>query len=114
MIQTQLQEGLSPAFIATSLGRHRSSITRELARNGWKARLAVRPVGRPPIAGGYSCNQANIRAVKLSLTPRVQRKLIVGDPLWDQVKDGLQQGLSPEQVSGTLSRMNEPLGTWPK
>ncbi len=37
LIQTQLQEGLSPAFIATSLGRHRSSISRELTRNGWKA-----------------------------------------------------------------------------
>ena len=52
LIHTQLQEGLSPAFIATSLARHRSSITRELARNGWKATPAVRPVGRPPIAGG--------------------------------------------------------------
>lgn len=108
LIQTQLQEGRTPAFIATSLGRHRSSITRELTRNGWKATPAVRSVGRPPVAGGYSCNQANIRAVKLAIIPRVQRKLVVGNPLWDQVKDGLQQGLSPEQVSGTLSRMNEP------
>lgn len=109
LIQTQLQEGLSPAFIATSLGRHRSSISRELTRNGWKATPDIRPVGRPPIAGGYSSNQANIRAVKLAIIPRVQRRLIVGNPLWNQVKDGLQQGLSPEQISGTLSRMNEPI-----
>ncbi len=41
-----LQEGRIPAFIATSLGRHRSSITRELTRNGWKATPAVRSSSR--------------------------------------------------------------------
>lgn len=41
--------------------------------------------------------------------PRVKRKLVFGNPLWNKVSDGLQQGLSPEQVAGTLGRMNEPI-----
>jgi IS30 family transposase len=76
LIQTQLQEGLSPASIAASLGRHRSSITRELARNGWKATPDVRPVGRPPSVGGYSCNQANILSSHLC---DAQRQAAHGD-----------------------------------
>jgi IS30 family transposase len=109
LIQTQLQQAYTPAAIAESLGRHRSSITREIARNGWKPTPEVRPVGRPPIAGGYSCSQANLRAEKLAATPRIQRKLIVGNPLWMRVKEGLEAGLSPEQIAGTMSRMNEPI-----
>lgn len=34
LIQTQLQQGLKPTTIAKSLSRHRSTITRELTRNG--------------------------------------------------------------------------------
>ena len=41
--------------------------------------------------------------------PRVKRKLVIGNSLWNKVSDGLQQGLSPEQVAGTLERMNEPV-----
>ena len=32
-----------------------------------------------------------------------------GNVLWKKVSDGLQQGLSPEQVAGTLKRMSEPV-----
>jgi len=109
LIQTQLQQGFKPAAIAASLNRPRSCISRELARNGWKAASAARPVGRPAVAGGYSSSRANIRARRLSVMPRVKRKLVYGNPLWNKVNDGLQQGLSPEQVAGTLGRMNEPI-----
>jgi transposase, IS30 family len=109
LIQTQLQEGFKPSEIAESLNRPRSCITRELARNGWKASTAIRPVGRPPIAGGYSSTRANVRARALLKMPRVERKLIVGNALWEKVKEGLQQGLSPEQIAGTLKRMNAPV-----
>src|SRR3989338_1999581 len=85
LIQTQLQQGFKPSVIAASLGRHRSSIIRELRRNGWKSASDVRSVGRPPIAGGYSCNQANGRAKKLAAIPRIQRKLKEGSPLWAHV-----------------------------
>ncbi len=92
-----------------SLNRPRSCITRELARNGWKAASGSRPVGRPAVAGGYSSSRANLCAHRLSVMPRVERKLVVGNLLWRKVNDGLQRGLSPEQVAGTLKRMNEPI-----
>lgn len=109
LIQTQLQQGFKPAAIAASLNRSRSCICRELARNGWKAPRAVRPVGRPPIAGGYTSSRAHLRARDLSLKPRVERKLVVGNALWNTVSESLRRGLSPEQIAGTLRRMNEPL-----
>jgi IS30 family transposase len=109
LLQTQLQQGFSPARIAKSLGRHRSSITRELARNGWKPNPSVRSVGRPPLAGGYSSSQAHQRSERLAKVARVNRKLIIDNPLWLRVYDGLQQGLSPEQIAGTMARMNEPI-----
>ena len=108
LIQTQLQQRFKPGAIAASLGRSRSSITRELARNGWKAPASVRPAGRPPIAGGYASCRAEARARTLSVKPRVERKLLPGNALWGKVCDGLRQGLSPEQVAGTLGRMNAP------
>ena len=94
LIQTQLQQGFKPAAIAASLNRPRSCVSRELARNGWKAAAVTRPVGRPTVAGGYSSSRANIRARRLSVMPRVKRKLVFGNLLWNKVSDGLQQGLS--------------------
>ncbi len=85
LIQTQLQQGFKPAAIAESLGRHRSCVTRELARNGWKTPPAARSVGRPTVAGGYSSGRANRRAQTLSVMPRVERKLVVGNSLWNKV-----------------------------
>lgn len=64
LIQMQLQQGFKPSAIAASLNRSRSCICRELARNGWKAPRAVRPAGRPPIAGGYTSGRAHLRARK--------------------------------------------------
>ncbi len=109
LIQTQLQQGSKPAAIAAGLGRPRSCISRELARNGWKAASATRSVGRLAIAGGYASSRANLRARNLSVMPRIQRKLVFGHSPWNKVSDGLQQGLSPEQVAGTPGRMNEPI-----
>ncbi len=71
LIQTQLQQGFKPAAIVASLGRPRSCVTRELARNGWQALPAARSIGRPTVAGGYSSSRANLRARKLSVMPRV-------------------------------------------
>lgn len=109
LIQTQLQQGLSPAAIARSLNRPRSCVHRELKRNDWKRPAKTRSVGRPLIAGGYSSCAAQARAHTLAVVPRVKRKLLVGNALWCRVKEGLQQGLSPEQIAGTLARMTEPV-----
>lgn len=109
LIQTQLLQGFKPGAIAASLNRPRSCITRELARNGWKPPSTIRPVGRPPMAGGYSIDRAHARAQSLAAKPRVPRKLVVGNALWQQVAEGLHSGLSPEQVAGTLRRMHTPI-----
>ena len=109
LIQTQLLQGFKPAVIAAGLNRHRSCITRELARNGWQRPSTIRVVGRPPIAGGYSIDRAHTRAQSLTAKPRVPRKLVVGNALWNKVADGLRSGLSPEQVAGTLRRMDTPI-----
>ena len=102
LIQTMLEQGYKPAAIASSLGRSRSTISRELSRNNYIAPSLPRPVGRPYLAGGYRCVLANQRARKLSCNPRVPRRMVAGTPLWDCVISGLSQGLSPEQVSGLL------------
>ena len=109
LIQTQLQLGFKPAAIAAGLNRPRSCISRELARNGWQPPPKVRPIGRPPLAGGYQSTQAQKRAHSLAVTPRVARKLQADTALWQQGLDGLRSGLSPEQVAGTLARMSEPV-----
>ena len=102
LIQTMLEQGYKPAAIALSLGRSRSTISRELSRNNYTAPSTPRPVGRPFLAGGYRCVRANQRARTLSCKPRVPRRMVAGTPLWHCVLSGLSQGLSPEQVSGLL------------
>ena len=84
LIQTQLKEGFKPAS-------------------------ATRPAERSAMAGGYSSIWANLRVRRLSATPLIGRKLAVGNPLWEKVIDGLQQGLSPEQIADTLQCMGEPI-----
>lgn len=110
-IQVWLEHGLTPSAIASKLGRSRSTITRELVRN-----KAAQPVssttaapGRPRIARGYRCAQAHRRAQRLACKPRVQRKMSPGNPLWQRVLESLRGGLSPEQVSGILRCMSDPV-----
>jgi IS30 family transposase len=109
VIHTQLEQGLSPAAIAAGLKRDRSTIGRELRRNGWKPEPVVRGKGRPRKAGGYRAMAAELRACDLAAKPRVVRKLLVGSALWKQVVEHLRRGLSPEQIACTLSRMPEPV-----
>ena len=109
VVQTQLELGLSPAAIAAGLKRDRSSIGRELRRNGWKPEPAVRGKGRPRKAGGYRALGAQQRACDLAAKLRVVRKLVVGSVLWKQVAEHLRRGLSPEQIAFTLGAMEEPV-----
>jgi len=104
LIQTMLEQGFKLRAIARSLNRAASTVCRELRRNAYVAPSSPRPVGRPPLAGGYRCLEANQRACRLRRTPRVSRRMVMGTPLWDSVLHGLSQGLSPEQVSGLLSK----------
>jgi IS30 family transposase len=101
--------GWRPAAIAAGLQRARSTITREMVRNGWQTDPPVLPQGRPFAAGGYLARTANLRAHRLHVKPRVARKLVPGNPLWQSVVEHLRHGLSPEQIASTLARMPDPV-----
>jgi transposase, IS30 family len=107
LIETQLTLGMSAAAIAASLMRTRSTVTREMVRNGWKPASLHR--GRASPAGGYHSVAADRRARVLAAKPRVPRKLAPGNPLWIMVADHLRQGLSPAQIASTLARMPDPV-----
>ena len=109
LIQTQLVLRWSPAAIAAGLQRARSTITREMARNGWLAEPQIALRGRPRVAGGYRAEAAHERATNLSAKPRVVRKLVVGSALFGLVVAHLRRGLSPEQIAFTLGSMEEPV-----
>jgi IS30 family transposase len=108
LIEAQLQLGMRPAAIAAGLVRARSTVIREIRRNGWHSPPElVRRDTR--IAGGYRCVAADRRARVLRRKPRVVRKLVPGNPLWLTVVDHLRQGLSPAQIASTLARMPDPV-----
>ena len=109
LLQTQLEMGLSRSEIAVGMGRSRSTITREIVRNGWQSEPSQRQRGRPRKAGGYRALDAQQRAVRLSIKPRVERKLVHGTKLFEQVVEYLRQGLSPEQIACTLKTMLDPV-----
>jgi len=105
-IQTQLTLGIKPSVIAAGLGRSVSTILRELYRNGWERLTQKRARGRPPIAGKYRAVFAQDRADSLSAKPRIEKRLQIGNPLWQVVMGYLKQGYSPEQIAGTLKAVN--------
>ncbi len=109
IIETQLRLGVRPGSIAVSLSRARSTILREIRRNGWRSLRELSSQGRTRVAGGYRCLPAERRARVLAGKARVGRKLIVGNPLWVAVTEHLGLGLSPAQICCTLGRMAEPL-----
>src|ERR1035437_8769571 len=109
LLQTQLVLGWSPAAIAAGLQRARSTVTREMARNGWRPEPGVARRGRPRVAGGYRAITAQQRACNLSAKLRVERKLVVGSALFHLVVEHLRRGLSPEQIACTPARMADPV-----
>ena len=102
LLQTQLVLRWSPAAIAAGLQRARSTVTREMARNGWVPEPEVVLRGRPRLAGGYRAEAAHQRATTLSAKPRVVRRLVVGSKLFEQVIAYLRQGLSPELAAASV------------
>ena len=110
VIQANLKLGLSLRAIGRELGRAPSTISRELKRCGWRGPDVATPawpaVGRG--VNGYWCEAAHRRALKMAAKPRVAPKLVFGNSLWTDVLALLASGLSPQQVSGTLARMQTP------
>lgn len=106
VIQVSLEAGTSVQAITRTLERSPSTISRELARNGWHNPKAEPPRrGRRPIAGGYRADRAQRRAHGLAHVPRRQRRLAPGAAAWAPVVRLLEARHSPEQVSAILGRM---------
>lgn len=87
------QEGHWPAAIARRLGRHRSTISRELRRNC------------SPWDGGYRPSKAQEQAK--GRRSRSRRNHRFGAREWRQVESRLRRKWSPEQISGDLRKTGE-------
>jgi IS30 family transposase len=85
--------GFSLAEIARELGRHRSTLWRELRRNA------------TPHDGRYRVTRAQERAV--ARRRRSRRNSQFGGAEWERVETLLREEWSPEQVSGYLARKKE-------
>ena len=81
--------GLRPAAIARVLGRHRSTIGRELRRN-----RTVREGYRPRPADWYARDRRS--------RSRRNQRFTAGD--WERIHTLLREDWSPEQISGRLRR----------
>jgi len=107
LLQLGLEQGETLRSLAERLGRAPSTVSRELARNGWRdpARSPPRR-GRPPLANGYAALAAQRRADKLARTPRRRRRLRPDTALWQRVVSLLKSRHAPEQISAILARMH--------
>ncbi len=85
--------GLKPAEIARELGRHRSTVWRELKRNA------------APYDGRYRAQSAQQRAHARRY--RSRRNSQFGRRHWERVEELLREEWSPEQVSGHLRLQGE-------
>ena len=109
LIQAQLQMGWKPAAIAAGLQRARSTISRELRRNGWQPEALSTPQGRRWGNGMYLARKAERRTRQLRRKPRAERRLVPGTALWELVLQQLRCRLSPAQIASTLAKMPDPV-----
>lgn len=93
-----LDMGLSIGKIAKRLGRHRSTLYRELSRNH--------------IQGYYYPGPAHRKAI--ARHPRKPTKLQAHKALYHHVSQRLKQGWSPEQISGRMKLDKRPYYVCPE
>lgn len=96
-IRDGIVAGVSVAVIAGRLGRHRSTIYREIARNGGADR--------------YSPFRAHERATHSACRPK-DRWFTARPDLWVAVRSGLEAGWSPQQISRRLRRDHPDESEW--
>lgn len=84
------QGGLAPAAIARVLGRHRSTVTREVRRN----RAHSDGTYRPQLADWYARGRRTLS----------RRNHQFSSAAWAQVQELLREDWSPDQVAGWLRR----------
>lgn len=94
-LMVMLAEGSSQSAVAAHLRRDRSTISRELARNGTDD-ITTRQA--------YDAVLADQRARALREAPGRFPKLGADTPLFAVVADQLREGWSPEQIAGRLKR----------
>lgn len=87
-LSTLKKQGFSQAYIARALGRHRSTISRELKRNS--RQNCYRPT--------YACERARLRL------SRSRRNSQFSEREWALVREKLHEYWSPEQISGRFRR----------
>ena len=95
-ISTGVKAGWTITKIAAHVGRDKSVISRELARNSTKTR-------------GYRMVHADCRAQRSRARPQVGK--IAGDPLLEaRVRADLKQGRSPRAIAGRLRAEHDDRG----
>ena len=87
------QRGLAPAAIARILGRHRSTIGREVQRNGTPRDGCY----RPQLADWYARGRRSHSRRNRRFTPTD----------WERIQALLREDWSPEQIAGRLRRHRE-------
>lgn len=95
IISTLRKQGLSAPQIAANMGRHRSTINRELKRNSCHH-----------IDGGYRPSKADRRTVARRRRSRRNRRYTEAD--FSIVRELLRRQWSPDQITGFLTRLRLP------
>jgi IS30 family transposase len=100
--------GLSQEQIASIIGKHKSTVSRELARS-FSAPGSRSPKRRTARGGGkgylrvYDAERAHRHAVVKARRPKARR--LDHGPLRDQVWEWLRADWSPQQIAATLPRL---------
>ena len=98
-IEDMLNAKMSVSEIATEIGRHRSTVYREIKRNGFEDEEL------PYLNGYYGVNAQRVAAARRSR----RRKLIRLEGLRTHVIKQLKVGWTPEQIAGRLCYDGQPV-----
>jgi IS30 family transposase len=98
-IQQQLNQGHGVRAIAQTLNRHQSTISREIRRGINRTQTQT-----------YCASQTHHTSQQQR--HRGHGKLSLDHPNWPTIRDYLDQGWSPQQITGRLKHMHPDQPTW--